>query len=188
MKRIALLLPVLFLLAACSGPSYMLQKEGTMDIRTVKPVAGKSALVVARTTFVGFAIEFDTFLDYNMIGVTKGRGFFVKNDVEPGVHYLIARAESLETGKIDFKPDTVYYVQQTPRVGWWRARITLTPVTAEHLMSEMDEKCVQMEYDAKNPGPRLTEHEYNEAVTDYEREITEGYHKDFTDYRGFKVQ
>jgi len=55
-------------------------------------------------------------------------------------------------------------------------------------MSEMDEKCQLMEYDAKNPGPSLTEHEYNEAVTDYEREITEGYHKEFTDYKGFKVQ
>ncbi len=27
----------------------------------------------------------------------------------------------------------------------------------------------------------LTNDEYKEAVTDYERELTEGYHKDFTD-------
>jgi len=73
-------------------------------------------------------------------------------------------------------------------MGWWRARITLTPVTPEHLMGEMEEKCYLYEYDVKNPGEDLTEHEYQEAVTDYERELTEGYHKEFTDYKGVKVQ
>ena len=188
MKRFVLLLPLILLLSACSGPSYMIQKEDKLDIRTVRPVPGKSGLVVARTSSFGAAIEFDTFLDRKMIGVTKGRGYFIKKDVEPGLHYVIARAETHEAGKIVFEPDTMYYIHQSPRMGWWRARITLTPVTPEYLLQEMDESCALLEYDAKNPGEDLTEKDYKETVIDYERETTEGMHKEFTDYKGVKVQ
>ncbi len=188
MKRLLLLLPFLLLLTACSGPSYMIDKEVKVDIRTIRPDPGKSGLLVARTTSFGGLIEFDTFLDRKMIGVTKGRGYFIKKDVEPGLHYLVARAETHEAGKIIFEPDTMYYIHQSPRMGWWRARITLTPVTTEYLINEMDESCHLLEYDSKNPGEDLTEQDYKETVIDYDREVTEGMHKEFTDYKGVKIQ
>jgi len=188
MKRLFMLLPFVLLLTACSGPSYMIQKDDKVDIRTIRPDVGKAGLVVARTSSLGWAIEFDTFLDRKMIGVTKGRGYFIKKDVEPGLHYVIARAETHEAGKIIFEPDTMYYIQQSPRMGWWRARITLTPVMPENLIHDMDESCHLLEYDLKNPGEELTEKDYKETMGDYEREITEGMHKDFSDYKGVKVQ
>ena len=188
MKKLSLLIPLLLLLTACSGPSYMIQKDEKLDIRAIKPVPGKAGLVVARTSSLGFAIEFDTFLDKKMIGVTKGRGYFIKRDVEPGLHYFISRAETHEAGKILFEPDTMYYIHQKPRMGWWRARITLAPVTPEFLFQEMDDSCHLLEYDAKNPGEDLSEQDFKETVIDYEREVTEGLHKDFTDYKGVKVQ
>jgi len=188
MKKLSLLIPLLLLLAACSGPSYMLQKDDKPDIRAVRPVPGKAGLVVARTSSLGAAIEFDTFLDRKMIGVTKGRGYFVKTDVEPGMHYFISRAETHEAGKILFEPDTMYYIHQKPRMGWWRARITLVPVTPEFLVEEMNDSCSFLEYDAKNPGEGLSEQDYKETVIDYEREVTEGMHKEFSDYKGYKFQ
>ena len=153
-----------------------------------RPVPGKAGLVVARTSSLGAAIEFDTFLDRKMIGVTKGRGYFVKTDVEPGMHYFISRAETHEAGKILFEPDTTYYIHQKPRLGWWRARITLVPVTPEFLVEEMGDSCSFLEYDAKNPGEDLSEKDFKETVIDYEREVTEGMHKEFSDYKGYKVQ
>ncbi len=188
MKRFLLLLPLVLCMSACSGPSYMLQKQEKQDIRAIRPDPGKAGLVVARTSFLGCAIEFDTFLDRKMIGVTKGRGYFVKKDVEPGVHYFISRAETHEAGKINFEPNTMYYVHQAPRMGWWRARITLTPVTPDYLIKEMDESCNLLEYDAKNPGEDLAEQDYKETVIDYEREVTEGMHSDFAAYKGIKFQ
>jgi hypothetical protein len=166
----------------------MIQKDDKVDIRSVRPEPGKAGLLVARTTAIGGAIEFDTFLDRKMIGVTKGRGFFIKKDVEPGVHYFIARAETHEAGKIKFEPDTMYYIHQSPRMGWWRARITLTPVMPEYLLKEMDDACKLLEYDVKNPGEDLAEQDYRETLSDYDREVTEGMHKDFADYRGLKVK
>lgn len=184
------LLPLLLavLVSACS-PSHMTKKEDGFNIRTVKPAPGKAALVVARTTSFGGAVNFYNYIDRKFIGVTRGKGCFVKNGIEPGSQYLIARTESLETGKILFEADKVYYIQETPRIGVMVARVTLTPVTPEHLSAEIgDGGCTYYEIDEKDRAEDLTDHEINEAVTDYEREIKEGHHKEFTDYKGFEVK
>ena len=94
-QSIIAILPLVMLLAACS-PSNMVKKDERLDIRTVKPEQGKAALVVARTTSFGGAINFFTYLDKKSIGVTRGKGCFIKKDIEPGQQYLIARTESLD--------------------------------------------------------------------------------------------
>jgi hypothetical protein len=176
------------MLPACT-PAHMVLKQDNFDIKTVKPNDGKAALVIARTTSLGGAINFHTYIEQNVIGVTKGKSCFVKNDIEPGVKYLIARTESLEEAKINFEPNHIYYVQQSPRVGWWVARVTMTPMSQEQLLSEIgSDGCSLYEMDSKDMADNLTNDEYKEAVTDYERELTEGYHKDFTDYKGFAVK
>lgn len=183
-SKLLLLVPMV-LLAACS-PAHMVKKADNFNIMTVKPDPGKAALVIARTTNFGGAVNFYNYLDRTFIGVTKGKGCIVKKDVEPGLTYLIARTESLETGKLQFEAGKVYYVQESPRIGWVVARVTLAPVTPEHLVDEIgSDGCSYYEIDASDRASDLTDHEYKEAVTDYEREIGEGYHKEFTTYKGF---
>jgi hypothetical protein len=187
-KRMWLAILFILMLTACA-PAHMVLKQENFDIKTVKPNDGKAALVIARTTSFGGAINFHTYIEQNIIGVTKGKSCIVKNDIEPGVKYLIARTESLEEAKINFKPDHIYYVQQSPRIGWVVARVTMTPMSQEQLLSEIgSDGCSLYEMDMKNMADNLTTHEYKEAVTDYERELTEGHHKDFTDYNGFAVR
>lgn len=183
--KLSLLLLAVMVLAACS-PAHMVKKDGRLDIRTVRPEPGKAALVIARTTSFGGAINFFTYVDSTFIGVTRGQSCFVKRDIEPGLKYLIARTESLETGKLRFEPDMVYYVQQSPRMGWAVARVTLTPVSPEHLVAEIgDDGCEEYVINTGDVAEDLTDHEYQEAVTDYEREITEGFHGEFTNYKGY---
>lgn len=185
--KLSLLLLAMMVLAACS-PAHMVKKDGRLDIRTVRAEPGKAALVIARTTSFGGAINFFTYIDRKFIGVTRGQSCFVKRDIDPGLKYLIARTESLETGKLQFEPDMVYYVQQSPRMGWAVARVTLTPVSPDHLVSEIgDEGCEEYLIDSGDVAEDLTDHEFQEAVTDYEREITEGYHGEFTNYKGYKA-
>jgi len=183
-----LVIPFILMLTACA-PAHMVLKQDNFDIKTVKPNEGKAALVIARTTILGGAINFHTYIEKNIIGVTKGKGCIVKTDIEPGVKYLIARTESLEEAKINFEPDHIYYVQQSPRMGWVVARVTLTPMSQELLLSEIgSDGCTLYEMDAKDLADNLSDDEYKEAVTNYERELTEGHHKDFTDYKGFAVK
>jgi hypothetical protein len=187
-KRMRLAIPLMLLLTACT-PAHMVLKQDNFDIKTVKPNDGKAALVIARTTSFGGAVNFHTYLDQNIIGVTKGKGCLVKSDIEPGTKYLIARTESLEEAKINFEPNHIYYVQQSPRMGWVVARVTMTPMSQEQLLSEIGSGgCSLYEMDVKNMADNLTNNEFKEAVTDYERELTEGHHKDFTDYKGFAVK
>ena len=181
------LIPLLLLLSGCS-PAHMVKKETNLNVATVKPEPGKAALVVARTTNFGGAINFYTYWGRKFIGVTRGKGCFVKRDIVPGLEYLIARTESLETGKINFEPDTVYYVQQSPRMGWVVARVTMAPVDAPHLAEEIgSDGCAFYEVDSKDVAEDLSDHEYQEAITDYEREVKEGFHKEFAEYKGFKI-
>lgn len=187
-KGLWLVIPFILMLTACT-PAHMVLKQDNFDIKTVKPDAGKAALVIARTTSFGGAVNFHTYIEQKIIGVTKGKSCIVKNDIEPGVKYVIARTESLEEAKINFEPDHIYYVQQSPRIGWVVARVTMTPMSQEQLLSEIGSKgCTLYEMDINNMADNLTNDEYKEAVTDYERELTEGHHKDFTDYKGVAVK
>jgi hypothetical protein len=65
----------------------------------------------------------------------------------------------------------------------------MTPMSQEQLLSEIgSDGCTLYEMDIKDMADNLTNDEYKGAVTDYERELTEGHHKDFTDYKGFAVK
>ena len=188
LPHIIILLPLVMLLAACS-PSHMVKKDDKFNIATVQPQPGKAALVVARTTSFGGAINFFTHIGKKGIGVTRGKSCIAKTDIEPGLQYLIARSESLETGKINFEPDKVYYVQQSPRMGWVVARISMTPLSQAKMLEEIGpDGCEYYVIDEKDPINDLSDHEIQEAITNYEREIAEGHHKEFTEYKGTVVK
>ena len=181
----AFLIVPMLLAAGCTPPAHMLVKDNVVfDIRSVKPEAGKSALVVARTTNFGGAIEFETYLNQKMIGVTQHKGYFVKTDVAPGSYYVVTKAENMEPAKIVFEPERIYYLLEVPRMGIWKARVSVQPLSLADLMSTIDDGCKYLEYDTKNPGDDLSEKDFKEAVADYEREVKEGLHQDIATYHG----
>lgn len=193
MKRFqfsVLMIAFLSVLSACGSlPRHMAFKDDpTINIFQIKPEPGKAALVVARTTSFGGAIEFDTYLDKKMIGVTKWSSYFVKRDVTPGVHFVISRAESVEPAKINFEPDKVYYLQQIPRMGVWRARLSVALVTPQELSTTFDSNCKLLVYDAQNPGDDMSDKDFDEAINDYERELKEGHHQEDAKYTGTPVK
>jgi hypothetical protein len=175
--------------SACSPPSHMLVKEKPwQDIRSIIPEKEKSALVVARTVSFGGAIEFDTYLDKKMIGVTQRKGYFIKTDVTPGVHYVISKAENIEPVKMQFEQGLTYYLLQVPRLGFWKARVSGAPVSPEKMLETLDDDVRQLEYNLKDLGDDLTDHDFEEAVQDYERVLKEGTHKDHLEYKGFQAK
>ncbi|MFA5074015.1 MAG: hypothetical protein WC539_09005 [Nitrospirota bacterium] len=194
MKRFSFLFLLITLgifVSACAvtPPRHMAFKEDpSFNIRSVKPEAGKAALIVARTISFGGAIEFDTYLDKKMIGVTQWKSYFVKTDITPGTHYVISKAENKEPAKIDFEPNKIYLMHQIPRIGVWKARVSIALVTFEQLLPGFDDSCRLLTYDSKNLGDDLSDSDFNEAVNDYERELREGRHQDHVSYRGLSVK
>ena len=182
-----MIIAVMFLVSGCAttAPRHMMfQDAPSVNISSVKPENGKAALVVVRTTKLGGAIEFDTYLEKKMIGVTQWKSFFVKTDVTPGVYYVFSKAENIETVKINFEPDRVYYIHQSPRMGAWRARVSIALEALDQIMSEFDSDTRYVVYDPKDIGEDLSDEDYAQAVADYEREVKEGLHKEYEGYRG----
>jgi len=94
----------------------------------------------------------------------------------------------MEPVKVLFEQDRTYYLLQVPRMGVWRARVSVDPVTPETLLSTWDDGVRQLLYNPKDPGDDLSDKDYNEAVMDYERELKEGLHKDHQEYKGFQAK
>lgn len=195
MKRFhfsVLMIAMLLLASACAGvPEHMLFKDDpALNVFNIKPEKGKAALVVARTfsenilLYGARPLVFDNYLDKKMIGVSNSKGYFVKTDVVPGVHYVIAISESMEPVKINFEAQRIYYIMEFPRPGMWRARIAIALVTPEELGTSFDDSVRLMVYDANAPGDDMSDKDYQEAVNDYERELKEGHHKDHIGYKG----
>jgi hypothetical protein len=190
-QNVVLIFATLLLVSACasSAPRHMMFKEDPASaISSVKPESGKAALVVGRSTSFGGAIEFDTYLDKVMIGVSKWKSYFFKTDVVPGVHYVISKAENMEPVKINFEPDRVYYIHQIPRMGVWKARISIALLTQQELISVCDNSCRLLVYDTKNVGDNLSDDDFKKAVDDYEKDVKEGQHKEYLDYKGMSVK
>ena len=182
-----MIIAVMLFFTACAttAPRHMtFQDDPVASISSVKPENGKAALVVVRTTKFGGAIEFDTYLEKKMIGVTQWKSYFIKTDITPGVYYVISRAETMEPVKINFEPDRVYYVHQSPRMGVWRARVSVALETPEQIMKEFDSDTRLVVYDPGDAGEDLSDEDYTQAVNDYEREVKEGLHKEYEGYRG----
>jgi hypothetical protein len=165
-----------------AGPHHMTETQRSVDVGLVTPEPGKAALVVARTTGWGRLITFDTYLEREMIGATRGKGYFIKTDVTPGAHYVISKAENWETVKIVFEPGRVYYILEVVRMGMLKARLSKQLLTPAELKQTIDDGCKLLVYDGT--GPNLEDKDYEGAVADYEREVKEGAHNEHASYRG----
>lgn len=167
-KSVLLLLIVVFALAGC-GPRHMVSKDPCPDVRGVVAPKGKAALVLGRTTIFGSGVNIENYVDKKFIGTTKGNSFFIA-PVEPGRHYVTARAENFDTVLLNFEPDKTYYLQNEIRMGVLFARTKYDVVDAQHLFNDMDGKCHYYEVDSSSPGDDLTDEEFKQVVEDYQKE------------------
>ncbi len=173
MKKLLLLVGACCLLFAggCS-PSRMIAKEPCPDLRGIKPPAGKSALVVGRTTILGGAVNIDNYVDRKFTGTTRGRGFFATT-VEPGQHYAVADAENFDSALLNFEPDKTYYLFQEIRMGILAARTAYSVTDGDKMYSAMDGNCQFFEVDKDANVPDLKEEKFNDIVADYKKDHTE---------------
>ncbi len=167
MNRILILPVLLFSVPAffsCGGPSYMIKMDKSPRASSIMPKPGKAALVITRTTSFGSLVEFKTYLDRKLIGVTKGKSYFAKTDIEPGTKYVISWAENGEAVKVHFKANTVYFLQHNVSIGVWQARVVMDAPNAKKLDSGELEGCTYYKYDNTKPGEDLSEVDYKDVI------------------------
>lgn len=182
MKKVLLLTVCIFLLSGCAVTS-MVAPDRKPQL-TSRPDA--ATLIIIRDTSFGFAIVFWNYIDGKLIGETKGKTYFVTS-VNPGPHYLIAKAENAVVYHIDFKPGKIYYLRQGITMGMWRARTTgFSPLNPQEATEAMN-KCTYWEYDPKKGGEDMEPKLYQQTIADYHVEVKqnpEGF-KNVLEYEGY---
>jgi hypothetical protein len=144
-------------------------------------------LVIVRTTSLGWAITIDNYIDGKMIGQTRGTSYFI-TEVNPGSHFVMAKAENVAAARINFEAGRVYFLDQSIYPGFWTMRTGYSTMTKEDALKQVNESgCDYRVYDTKNPGPDMDAKDYNETKADFEKEVKEDpkRHKDILEYKGY---
>ena len=126
MKKSARLLVVLliFVLVGCAGSS----KYMTAAPPPEGPSPGKAMVYFMRPSGMGFAIHFQIWENYELIGLSQAKSYFAF-ECEPGRHYFIGRAENKRVVEADLEAGKTYYVLTQVKMGAWKARMEFIPVT-----------------------------------------------------------
>ncbi len=185
MAGVLSLLSVL-LVSCAAGTKYMTEQDTKPPIA---PKADKAELVIVRTTSLGWAITIDNYIDGKMIGQTRGKSYFIA-EVQPGSHFVMAKAENVAAARINFEAGRVYFLDQSIYPGFWTMRTGFSAMTKEDALKQVNESgCDYRVYDTKNPGPDMEAKDYNETKADFEKEVKEDpkRHQDVLEYKGYNT-
>ena len=141
------MLVLVALLAGGAGPISHMREAPSADVPTTPP-AGKATVVFLRPSSLGFGIASsvyelkpggDTFVG---IVPAKRKVVYV---TDPGPTRFMVVSEAADFMAAELEAGKTYYALVTPRMGMWKARFSLRPVTAEELrggqFSEWDGEC-----------------------------------------------
>ena len=131
MKKIfscySLLLAVL-LLSGCAGSTRLMKSAADASY---EPLADKAVVIFMRPQTMGFAVQsvaYDIIGNENkLVGIVsaKKKVAYITN---PGEHLFMVIGESADFMIADLTAGKTYYALVTPRMGWNKARFSLTPV------------------------------------------------------------
>ena len=148
MKKIInyLILAVALLsLSGCSGAIKNMQ-IATVDNTLTKPIEGKSKVIFMRPSTLAFGIQSSLFKikdkKPSIIAIIAAKKK-VSYDVEPGKHIFMIMGESADFMYANLLPNKTYYALVTPRMGIWKARFSLKPLTNMELNSEEFKQWIQ---------------------------------------------
>jgi hypothetical protein len=122
---IFLFVALTLLLGGCAGTSkYMVKSEPTK----AGPPPDKSVVYIMRPSGFGFAINFQIWDRDRFIGLSQAKSYFAYV-CDPGKHLFIGIAENKVAVDADVAPGKSYFIITEPRMGGWKARLAMTPVT-----------------------------------------------------------
>lgn len=93
------------------------------------PSDGKAVVYFTRVTSYGAAVSFEYFHNDQFIGVFKGKNY-MRYEVEPGEHLFWVSSEDKEFVTADLKAGGIYIIIVNIEMGAFKARVGLTPITA----------------------------------------------------------
>jgi hypothetical protein len=111
----------------------------TPDATIYKPVGNEVLVVFMRPSTFGFAISSSVFdireNSDEFVGIIPAKKKVVYKTT-PGEHMFMVIGESADFMKASLQAGKTYYALVTPRMGVWKARFSLQPVSKEQLHSD----------------------------------------------------
>jgi hypothetical protein len=108
------------------------------DQAVTSPDQGKAMVVFMRPATLGYAIQSSVFEvvqdDPKLVGIVAAKKK-VAYQVVPGKHLFMVVGESADFMSAELDANKTYYALVTPRMGMWKARFSLKPVSADELQS-----------------------------------------------------
>lgn len=129
--RPAFVLLAVLLLGGCAGSSSHM-RDVAPEQANYQPAADKALVVFMRPSGLGWAVQstvFDVSGDApQMVGVVSAKTK-VAYDVAPGEHHFMVVGEAADFMGATLTAGKTYYALVTPRMGAWKARFSLRPVS-----------------------------------------------------------
>ncbi|MCW4313050.1 MAG: hypothetical protein N0C79_08525, partial [Candidatus Thiodiazotropha taylori] len=130
-------------LVGCSG-SVKNMRVVSQDSIVTSPKPGKSLVIFMRPSGIGFAIQSSVFKVVNetpeLVGIAAAKKQFAC-EVDPGEHLFMVVGESADFMSAELQADKTYYAYVAPRMGLWKARFSVTPVTPEERQTDTFKEC-----------------------------------------------
>ncbi len=102
----------------------------------------KALVYFIRPNSLGFKIHAAVYDNDNFIGFVPYNQK-LPYAAEPGEHLFMVVSEAADFMKANLLPGKTYYVQVVPRMGAWRARFSLAPVTKDQLGTDKVRKWIE---------------------------------------------
>lgn len=148
-KRLFLILLLIFVVFSFVGCMSKYMKPADPDaIVKYKPSETESLVIFMRPSSFGGGIQssvFDVTTDENVfVGIVSAKTK-VAFKTTPGNHLFMVTGENADFMQAELIGGKTYYALVTPRLGVWKARFSLKPITKDELKSEKfkewDEAC-----------------------------------------------
>jgi len=94
------------------------------------PAEGKAVVYFVRVSSYGFAVSFEYFHQNSYIGVFKGENY-LRYECDPGAQLFWASSENKEFLTSELNPGGSYIVVVDVVMGFWKAHVGLTPISAD---------------------------------------------------------
>jgi len=128
--------------AGCSRRSGLME-SGTKGGSLPVPPPDKAVVVFLRPAYTGHTISAAVYEDETFLGIVM-RHARLTHETTPGKHRFMVVSEAADFLDADLDGGKLYFVVVRPRMGVWRARFSLEPVTPSsanwaHLNDWLDE-------------------------------------------------
>lgn len=118
------LLVALIMLTGCAGSSPYMRKATPVEELS----SGMARVYFMRPSGLGFAIHFQIWDRYRLIGLSQAKSYFTY-ECQPGKHLFIGRAENKRAVEADLEAGRSYFIITQVKMGAWKARMGFIPVT-----------------------------------------------------------